>query len=243
MGADTLVGESWINANWMFVLPFIGLLLMYRAFHTPKVVENKLLLFVWAGMPIYAIHQFEEHAYDCYGRRYAFVDYLRENLEKQGIDGEAMSPTVITIVNVFMVGVMFPVFALYAERTGDFIPGALGWGMALFNGAGGHVLPALINQKYNPGTIQSAIMLIPIAIMFFKEFFRIYGKEGKRIFIAALIVGGPCVHLGLIVLPVKLVADGVIGTNTCYLWIILGTLLLYGLVTKLLQPKSQPHNA
>ena len=43
------------------------------------------------------------------------------------------------------------------------LAGSLSWGTAVVNGLGGHVLPALASFTYNPGLIQSLLM-VPLGI-------------------------------------------------------------------------------
>ena len=101
---------------------------------------------------------------------------------------------------------------------GDFIPSAMGWGMAVFNGLFGHVLPALLD-KYNPGTLQSALMLIPIGLMFARELIKVHGEHGKRIFIFAFLVGGVFIHVFVIISASKLFSMGILGHIDANAWL------------------------
>ena len=240
MPSHHLDGDTWLNQNWMFLGPFIGAFIMWRAFQTPKIVQNKLLLLAWALMPIYSIHQLEEHGYDLFGRRYAFIDYFFENVAtKTGISPEVFNTNFITFTNVVIVWLPFNACALWAERSGDFIPVTMCWGISFCNGALFHLIPALSNQQYNPGVAQALLINIPVGVMFFRELGKVYGQHAKRILFTAFIVGGPIVHGLLTLLPLKHVSDGLYGANTCKVLMVLEFAGILVLSSKLLASKPE----
>ena len=236
MGLEDLQGEYWFNQNWMFLGPLIALVVMARAFFNPKIASNKLLLLMWAAFPQYSIHQFEEHAYDIFGRRYVFVDHLQESLASAGVDPQTMTPTLITTINVYLVWVLFTAAALQYERDGDYIPSTVAWGMSIFNALFGHLLPALSMQKYNPGTLQSAIMLLPLGFIFARELIKVHGEYAKRIFIYAFVAGGLFVHGFVLIGAVYLFSIGVLGHIGANVWVLVwGTVAVF-LPSKFVSP-------
>jgi len=162
---------SWLEANWMylswaFALFGLGFLVARFPLRDP-------LWHGWLAVVMYCFHQAEEHARDFRGWRYAFVPALNQGFGKQ-LFGEACPPGVVScpldpkmtlIINTVAIWVGFGgcmVFAtLYPDRF--LFAGSLSWGTAVVNGVGGHLLQVLLTQSYNPGAVQSVIM-VPLGL-------------------------------------------------------------------------------
>ena len=163
---------SWFDAHWMFfswafALVGLGILVARFPLRDP----------LWAGWlaPVmYGFHQSEEHAFDFRGWRYSFVPYMNEGFGKIlfgaacGPDGAhncPLDPAMTTWINVMLIWVGFGgcmAFATaYPERF--LFAGMLNWGVAVINGLGGHLLQVVLTQSYNPGCVQSALM-VPLGL-------------------------------------------------------------------------------
>ena len=173
----------------------------------------------WAIAPIYALHQVEEHGYDCFGHRYSFMAYFNSVTSKSL--GITLNPREITIINVVLVWFGFPLSGFYAERFHDYIPAALCWGLATCNAIGAHILPMLLSGTYNPGAVQSLFMA-PVGVYFLHEILCIHGPLAVA---ASLFFGSLVAHAGCILLPIKLIRDGVIPADVYILWMVAGMAL------------------
>ena len=73
---------NWLDHHWMFVAPPVTLVFIVYKFiiNKPKKFDDKriqdFVLWGYLALPLYAFHQFEEHGYDLYGRRYHFIEYF-----------------------------------------------------------------------------------------------------------------------------------------------------------------------
>ena len=126
---------------------------------------------------MYCLHQSEEHAYDIRGWRYSFVPSLNLEIigpilfEKICNDRGSsslvcpMDPKMALYVNVVAVWIGFGGCSLaatiYPQRF--IFAGALNWGMAVVNGLMGHIVTSIITKSYNPGVLQSLLM-VPLGV-------------------------------------------------------------------------------
>jgi len=132
LSSSPLESATWIDANWMFISQLVGLLVLLRLYlladdsrgsggsiaHINKRRKSRinpsspsqLLLqwYAWLLVPVYAVHQFEEHAWDFQGKRYAFMDYFNEAGKHLGVE---LTPRLITIINTVAVWFSFPICA------------------------------------------------------------------------------------------------------------------------------------
>lgn len=224
--SDPLDGDdvNWFDEHWMFIgLAIGGAVVLHLASRpAPESRHSALLALAWAMVPVYSLHQFEEHGWDCLGRRYAFIDFFNDMV------GEPiLTPRMITIINVAIVWVAFPSCALYAECTADLTPASLCWGLCLCNGAFAHCLPALVTLAYNPGAVQSATLLVPGGLIWLKYICRVSAEaEARLLIVASLVYGGPVAHgLGLF-LPARLLHAGVLSHAGLTVWILVVTLAI-----------------
>jgi hypothetical protein len=70
------LGLNWLATNWMFVHINIALLAFPFLVCSGFKYEKSLPWIVGMMICFYATHQFEEHAYDIFGRRYSFLNEL-----------------------------------------------------------------------------------------------------------------------------------------------------------------------
>ena len=225
-----LDGVPWFDEHWMFVGPLLGAAVMLRALISPSIRSRRLLLLAWSNMPLYTIHQFEEHGFDVFGKRYPFIHYFNDHNPFDAY----VTPRMITIINITVAWLVFLLAAWRAERTGDIVPAAFCWGIALANGVMAHILPAFLKQQYNPGVVQSVTLLVPFGLLFLRTLLRQYTQRGKMLVVASLLFGGPVAHGALLMLPIKLCNAGILDLTGFSLWMTLGPLIAMAVASRLL---------
>ena len=162
---------SWMEANWMFIAWAGGLFGL--GVLAGRAGKRDPFWYGWLALVMYCLHQAEEHAYDARGWRYAFVPHLNEGIGKAlfselCIADQAacpVDPKMALYINTIMIWVGFAgcMVAAHLRPEVFLLAGSLSWGTAVVNGLGGHVLPALASFTYNPGLIQSLLM-VPLGI-------------------------------------------------------------------------------
>lgn len=120
-----------------------------------------------------SLHQAEEHAYDFRGWRYAFVPHMNDGLGAilfgsacAASDGSCpLDPKMALYINTILIWVGFSgcMAAAHLHPERFLLAGSLSWGTATVNGLGGHILPAVASLSYNPGFVQSMVM-VPLGI-------------------------------------------------------------------------------
>lgn len=174
-GPLLLENAAWFDANWMFVsavlcpISVVALLIVF-----PGSIRERIRnpYFVgWLLIPFYCWHQFEEHAYDMRGWRYAFVPRFNYGIgpilffecEKPHLGHLLcpLEPRLTTYINVPSVWLGFAVTMIVAHKLGGpyAFAGHCNWGIAVINGASGHVIPWIFTRAYNPGAFQSIFMV------------------------------------------------------------------------------------
>ena len=162
---------SWMEANWMFVAwsgGCFGLGILIA-----RIKQRDTFWYGWLALVMYLFHQAEEHGYDFRGWRYAFVPYMNEGIGQvlfsslctPGQSPCPLDPKMTLYINTMMIWVGFGGCMLAAHYNPQrfLLAGSLSWGTATVNGLGGHVLPALASFSYNPGAVQSFVM-VPLGI-------------------------------------------------------------------------------
>jgi hypothetical protein len=143
---------SRLTRFWVYGGALSGLLLFAV---TPLLAHNWPLwqLSVWLLLPVYMVHQWEEHDEDRFRR---FVN------TEVGRGRDALSPLAVFIINVPGVwGVIALAWALALEvRPGL---GLIAVYMVLVN-ALAHVAAFLVMRRYNPGLISAAVLFLPVGL-------------------------------------------------------------------------------
>src|SRR3990167_3575810 len=116
-----------------------------------------VLWLIWLQVPIYLLHEFEEHAYPG-----GFVDFANTKVFKSRIPGFPLSYVAAFWINISFIWIVFPLVAVLAqhcdERWGVILPC-----FALFN-ATTHIVAGLVKRCYNPGLFISVILNYPSGI-------------------------------------------------------------------------------
>jgi hypothetical protein len=143
---------QWLEGNWQYggVVAGAFYLANLPLLNVRCAVPGLLL---WLQLPIYVVHQFEEHQHDRF-RRYV-------NLH-MGHGQPILSPRAVTVINVG--GVWCVNFlALYLAKFCWLGSGLLAFYLAIVN-AVVHVAGAIASRAYNPGLVTAATLLLPIGI-------------------------------------------------------------------------------
>ncbi len=144
---------DWLYGNWAKMCLFIAALL-FTALLAFVDASNFPLFLIWLQVPLYLLHQYEEHAWPG-----GFKDYVNRKVFKTG--GEVpLSEKSVFWINIPVVWVLMPLFALLARfglAFGAWIPY-----MAAFN-ALTHIIAAIAKREYNPGFFISLFVTLPVA--------------------------------------------------------------------------------
>ena len=144
---------DWLVVKWqwpyatLFVASFLGVLapLLFHFAGTP-------LGLVYLQLPIYMLHQYEEHAGDRFkmGQRHA-------RPRPRGADPDRH------LLDQLAVGLGLDLVALYLAVFVDLSLGLIAIYLPMLN-AFGHMIPAVIKRQYNPGLATSLTLFLPVGI-------------------------------------------------------------------------------
>lgn len=225
---------DWIDDNWMFVTLPVSLLIAAYKHQEPKTSrdDRRLMDLVWYGwvaMPVYAIHQLEEHGYDAYGRRYHFIHYFNE----ANPFGVEMTPRFISIINLVQVHVFFAVYAHWSATTGNPLYAALTHGLMATNSVMAHIVPATLSGQYNPGLAQSIFMMAPFSIFVLYQYYQYQGYHLPSLLVC-LVFGSVWGHAISLAVPLILVGKGILNEWGYLLWTSAASILFPVVAGKLL---------
>lgn len=125
---------------------------------------------LWLPLPVYMLHQFEEHGIDALGRHYAFQAQICTTI---GWTGDlAHCPATewfIFAVNPGTVWIAGLASGLSGPRRA--LVGAAALGIPAVN-AIAHIAPALRTQTYNPGLATAVLLFVPMCVWIFRVLVR-----------------------------------------------------------------------
>jgi hypothetical protein len=140
-------------------------------------------------LPVYVIHQFEEHGVDLLGRRYHFLAEMCAMLGHPSLAQCPADPTFIFAVNVGAVWIA-GLCAVRWRRSNPMV-GACAWGIPLVNGII-HVGPAIARHAYNSGLLTGALVFVPLSVYVLRTLVRAGLLDRRRV--AVVIASGVAVH-------------------------------------------------
>lgn len=146
---DWLVGKwQWPYAS-LFTACFLVVLspLVFRFAGMP-------LGLVFLQLPIYMLHQYEEHADD------RFRLWINNMI---GHGREVLTPIATFWINSLLVWLL-DIVAIYLACFVDLSLGLIAIYLPMLN-AFGHIVPALIKRHYNPGLVTSVIIFLPVGLL------------------------------------------------------------------------------
>jgi hypothetical protein len=133
----------------LFTAGFLGVLapLVFRYAGAP-------LGLVFLQLPIYMLHQYEEHAGD---RFRLWVN----NMIGQGRD--VLTPIATFWINSLLVWLL-DLVAIYLACFVNLSLGLIAIYLPMLN-AFGHIIPAIIKRQYNPGLLTSVFIFLPVGVL------------------------------------------------------------------------------
>jgi hypothetical protein len=190
-----LDNAPWLDANWMFLSLFFGVILFLWLLFSSKwsgTIKEKLHNPKWIGylvIFVYSLHQFEEHGFDIFGRRYMFVPVFNASLITDPSMGIQLLPRAITLLNVLFIWGALLLWAKMSKRENSYYLVAMSWGFAVVNRIVGHLVPIIAQtgeSRYMPGAFQS-IFMVPFGIYILLKVFKQLGVFNG--FVLPLILG------------------------------------------------------
>lgn len=241
MSAEDLHGDgvTWLNANWMFLGPCILFPLLFLNIFMRRSSPASIHFMVWSLPAVYSLHQFEEHGYDIFGERYAFLNFLNSTLAAVNAPLH-LTVREATLVNVVIVWIGFPIAGFYLNFTGEEMYPAFMWGLAFFNGLVAHVIAGTLELKYNPGFAQSLCLMVPLGFFFMKKICEKYGRVAA---VATLVYGGPIGHGVFLILPCYLYAQGYLNDLGLSIFMLFGMVLPLPLARRFGKKGDEPIDA
>jgi hypothetical protein len=160
---------------------------------------------LWLPLPIYMLHQFEEHGVDLFGRRYAFQAAICAVLgHPADVAGCPASEPFLLAVNVGTVWIAGVCAGLAGPRRP--MVGAATVGLLAANAAA-HIAPALRSGTYNPGLLTAGLLFFPTSAWILAVLVR---RCGLRPVHAAAAVGAGVLMHGVLIGSLILRDRGVI---------------------------------
>ncbi|WP_096328233.1 HXXEE domain-containing protein [Nannocystis exedens] len=157
---DILYGWPYVALIAGALLSLVLVLRPRPAGAPPRLRDPSWLLQI--GLPVYMLHQFEEHGRDVFGRPYPFLAEFCRTLGHPDLAACPADPAFLFAVNVGAVWIAFISGAVVGPRNA--MVGAAALGIPLAN-AVVHVGPAVVTQRYNPGVLTSVVLLAPLALI------------------------------------------------------------------------------
>ena len=169
----------------------LGLLLRPRpADRPPRWRDPAWLLCLM--LPVYMVHQFEEHGFDVLGRRYHFVVDMCGMLGHASPASCPADPAFIFAVNVGGVWVAGLCAILWRRRNP--MVGACAFGIPLVNGVA-HLGPAIAHGAYNSGLLTGVLVFLPLGAYVLRTLVHAGILDLRRV--AVVIASGVAVHAAL----------------------------------------------
>ena len=145
---------DWLVAKWqwpaatLFAACFLAVLapMVFHYAGTP-------LGLVYLQLPIYMLHQFEEHRGD------RFRIWVNRTI---GHGREVLTPIATFWINSLLVWGL-DLVALYLACFVSLWLGLIAIYMPIVNGIA-HVVPAIINRRYNPGLVTGIVLFLPVGV-------------------------------------------------------------------------------
>jgi hypothetical protein len=146
---------GWLVGKWQW--PYATLLAAgFLAVIAPLVLRyaGTPLGLVFLQLPIYMLHQYEEHRED------RFRLWVNNTI---GGGREVLTPTATFWINSLLVWVL-DLIALYLACFVDLSLGLIAIYLPILN-ACGHIIPAIVKRQYNPGLVTSLFVFLPVGVL------------------------------------------------------------------------------
>lgn len=171
--------EKWLEDNWAKATPFLamymGILLVL--FVLP---QDFALFLIWIQMVVYLLHQTEEYLLPG-----GFMRFFNHKMLGSPDDDWPLTKRVSLLINVPVIFLAYPVTAILATLFGY----GIGVWLMYFSiiNALSHMVMALRFRAYNPGTVVSACLNIPVGV-YSAWYFAANGIVGTSAHVAGLVI-------------------------------------------------------
>ena len=146
---------KWLYKNWAKLCLILSVITTLVIFSIVG-ISNIVLFFIFIQIPVYLLHQFEEHAWPG-----GFKNYVNQRIFKADSMDYPLNDVSVFWVNIPIIWILMPLFASLSYLNlffGLWIPY-----FAVINSLT-HVVAAFIKKEYNPGLAVSLVLGIPIGI-------------------------------------------------------------------------------
>lgn len=146
---------KYLYKNWAYMGPIIAIYVTFMLL-TDAALSYPLLL-LWLQFPIYALHEFEEHAWPG-----GFKEFVNQHIFKVRTAEAPLTPARVFWLNISVIWILFPVAALLAQK----IHPAFGLFLPCFSlvNATLHIVFFIALRKYNPGLVMSLFLNYPTGL-------------------------------------------------------------------------------
>ena len=145
----------WLVSEWQWpraaLLSGLFLLALFPAWWHAEGIAFAL---VYLQLPLYLVHQFEEHDHDRFRR------FVNEHVAG-GLN--ALTPMATFVINSVLIWVLFTIVILLALFV-DLGIGLIAVYATALNGIT-HAIGAVVTRSYNPGLLTSVVLFIPIGVL------------------------------------------------------------------------------
>ena len=146
---------NWLYENWAKICIILAIITTIFIFIVVK-TDNFILFLIWIQIPIYLLHQFEEHAWPG-----GFKNYVNLKIFHVKNVQYPLNSRNVFWINIPVIWILMPLFAALSYVNlffGLWIP------YFAFLNSLTHVFAAIVKREYNPGLVISLILGIPVAI-------------------------------------------------------------------------------
>lgn len=198
-----------------------------------------------AWLPLYVLHQCEEHGRDVFGRPYAFIAHLNEMFHQEGSRSKfPADDSYIFVVNVFGVWILLPLLASLALGEADYRRSvglsAITAGIVGMNAVMHAASFVAEGGAYNPGLLTAALLGTVSAMTMVRVARALPAPTGLHVAVRGTACG-VLVHFVLI-LPLPLRLAGIFSASDMQLFVRLG-LALFAVVIIRCTPDDLPVQA
>ena len=144
-------------------------------------------------LPVYMLHQFEEHGINLLGQRYQFIVDLCRTLGYQPPPDCPATPEFVLAVNCGG-GVWIPATLAILWHRRNVMVGACALGVPLVN-AVVHIAQAAAFARYNSGLLTAVVLFLPFCFWTLAQLSRAGVLTGGRL--AAIVASGVLLHVAL----------------------------------------------
>jgi hypothetical protein len=197
-GAPGYDAYAWLASNWMFVHAAVGGVVLL-----PMISDAAPSSCDWLTMllsAVYTSHQWEEHAWDVFGRRFPFVFHLANILKcdmaletkplLKATGNCGVDQNVILWINVYGVMGMFllPIIMPPRVKPAATLLNAM---IVAINAILFHIIAGAKFGHYNPGLVQSILINAPLGLWVIHRLVSRGLVSRAQVFYAFLLVGVP----------------------------------------------------